>query len=169
MPRPNLRPALGLVALLLVASALVACSSGGDAASDATSTTPSTEPGADIRPQTLVYGSGRVGRPAGGMVPLHVDVYTPPNPPADPLPVVVLIHGGGFTTQSRTDPGIVRIARALAADGVVAASIDYRLLPRGPEPSERVAPLVAALPKGSVFTGMAAAVDDTLTALDYLR
>jgi hypothetical protein len=63
----------------------------------------------------------------------------------------------------------VRIARALAGRGVVAASIDYRLLGERPVPSRRVAPLVAALAKAPISTTMATAVDDTLTAARYLR
>ena len=81
---------------------------------------------------------------------------------------MVAIHGGGFATQSRTDEGIVTIARALAERGIVVASIDYRLKPQGPVPSERVEPLLAALPDLPIGLAMAAAIDDTLTAVDYL-
>jgi acetyl esterase/lipase len=59
---------------------------------------------------------------------------------------VVLIHGGGFTQQTRKDPGIARTARGLAEEGVAVAAIDYRLLGSAPKPSRRVAPLVAKLP-----------------------
>jgi acetyl esterase/lipase len=169
MPRPNHRLVSGLAVLVLLALSLVACSSDETTSGGAATSAPSTIAGASVLPQTLVYGSAAVRSPASASVPLHVDVYVPPDPPAGPLPVVVLIHGGGFTSRSRTDAGIVRIARALAVQGVVAASIDYRLLGREPDPSERVAPLVAALPKAPLFTGMASAVDDTLTAIDYLR
>jgi acetyl esterase/lipase len=71
---------------------------------------------------------------------------------------VVLIHGGGFRGGSRSHPGIVTVARALAERGFVAASIDYRLMGDDPVPSRRVAPLAADMP-----------VDDTLAAMRYLR
>lgn len=113
------------------------------------------------------YGSAEVAVPAAGPAPLLMDVYRPADGEG-PFPVVVLVHGGGFVSQSRTDAGIVRIARGLAAEGIVAASIDYRLLGQEPVPSGRVAPLVEALPDGRIWTAMATAVDDTLTALDHL-
>jgi acetyl esterase/lipase len=106
--------------------------------------------------------------PKATSVPLLLDAYEPASQPAVLRPVVVLVHGGGFTMQSRTDDGIVRIARALAARGVVALSIDYRLLQQSPVPSERVARVAAALPKAPVFGAMTAAVDDTLSALHYV-
>jgi acetyl esterase/lipase len=109
----------------------------------------------------IVYGMGEVG-PARGRTALLLDLYAPTGRSPTSRPVVVLIHGGGFTKQSRKDEGIVRIARGLAAEGVDAAAIDYRLIPQSPVPSPRVAPL--GLP-----AGMAAAVDDTLTAIAYLR
>lgn len=63
----------------------------------------------------------------------------------------------------------MRIARALAARGIVAASIDYRLLGQAPRPSRRVGPLLPALLAALLSAAIAAAVDDTLTATDYLR
>jgi hypothetical protein len=42
-------------------------------------------------------------------VPLLIDLYEPSGGPHGPRPVVIVIHGGGFTSQSRLDPGIVRI------------------------------------------------------------
>jgi acetyl esterase/lipase len=113
-----------------------------------------------------VYGVAKV---AGGKADLLLDLYRPARKAKRRRPVVIAIHGGGFAAQSRTDPGIVRTARALAARGVVVASIDYRLMPQRPVPSRRVAPLVDALPKVPLFNAMATAVDDTLTAIDYLR
>lgn len=115
--------------------------------------------------EDVEYGTGEV---ADGSVPLLMDVYEPALGADAPRPVVVVIHGGGFRQQSKADPGIVQIAEALAARGVVAVSIDYRLIPQQPVPSARVAPLADALGDGELFTGMAAAVDDTLTATAFL-
>jgi acetyl esterase/lipase len=117
----------------------------------------------------VVYGHALVGRPHLELAPLRLDLYRPSGAFPGPRPVVVAIHGGGFVAQSRTDPGIVRIARALAARGVVVASIDYRLLGQAPVPSPRVARLVGALARQPITAAMACAVDDTLTALAYLR
>jgi acetyl esterase/lipase len=164
--RKRLGPRIAAVAALAaVASVAVGCGSG---ASRAASGVGGGGGGTGIGgvgmriTRGVVYGTGAVGAPARGRVPLLLDVYTPGGRSAAARPAVVLIHGGGWTAQSRLDDGIVRVARGLAAEGVVAASIDYRLIPQAPVPSPRVAPL--GLP-----AGQAAAVDDTLTAIAYLR
>ena len=114
----------------------------------------------------VVYGHAQV---AAGSAPLVLDLYRPARRATTPRPVVVVIHGGGFARQGRSDPAIVRIARALAARGIVAASIDYRLLGADPRPSRRVAPLLGGLPQAPLGRAIAAAVDDTLTSIGYLR
>ena len=115
------------------------------------------------------YGTGQVGAPEAAQAPLLLDLYGPAKRASGRRPVVILIHGGGFRQQTRKDPGIVRIARGLAGRGIVAASIDYRLLPQNPAPSSRVAHLTAAMPDQPLFRAVSAAVDDTLTAIDYLK
>jgi acetyl esterase/lipase len=116
----------------------------------------------------IEYGRGEVLAPAEGDVPLLLDLYRPAGEPVGGYPVVVLIHGGGFAAQSRTDAGVVEIARGLAERGIAAASIDYRLIGQRPVPSARVSALAQALPPSELSTGMAVAVDDTLTAVGYL-
>jgi acetyl esterase/lipase len=113
----------------------------------------------------VAYGRGEV---ADGEVPLLLDLYRPDGEVSGGRPVVVIVHGGGFASQSRTDAGVVEIARGLAGRGIVVASIDYRLLPQVPVPSDRVEPLLAALPQLPIGDAMAAAIDDTLTAVDWL-
>jgi acetyl esterase/lipase len=81
----------------------------------------------------------------------------------------VLIHGGGFRVGSRRAPAIVRVAEGLAARGIAVANIDYRLMPQRPVPSQRVAGFTRALPDAPLAKAASAAVDDTLTAIDYLR
>jgi acetyl esterase/lipase len=115
---------------------------------------------------SVQYGTGQT---AAGPVPLRLDVYRPHGQAKRPRPVVVVIHGGGFRTQSRTAGGIVRIARGLADAGIVAVSIDYRLQPQSPVPSSRMRPLLDALPAMPIRPAVVAAADDTLTALRYLR
>ena len=117
----------------------------------------------------IVYGEGRVNQPERGRVRLLLDLYRPATRSSRPRPAVVLIHGGGFSGGSRSQPDLVRIARGLARSGVVVASMDYRLTPQDPVASRRVARVAAAAPDRPVFDGMVAAVDDTLTALDWLR
>ena len=63
---------------------------------------------------------------AGGRE-LLLDVYSLPQRER-PRPAVLLIHGGGFVSGSRTDADIVAAARHLAQAGYVAFAIDYRLV-----------------------------------------
>lgn len=116
----------------------------------------------------IAYGSGQVGDPIAGPAPLLMDLYQPPRKLRGRRPVVVLIHGGGFAHHTREDLPIIAVAQGLAARGIVVASIDYRLLDQDPIPSARVAPLLAALPPAPLSAAIAAAVDDTLTAIGYL-
>ena len=161
-----------LAIVMAALTAVVGCSSdakpttSGSSASTAASEAPSTEV---VVREGVVYGTGEVGAPAPGTADLVLDLYQPPGPSGDARPVVVLVHGGGFTSQSRADEGIVMIARGLAAEGVVVASIDYRLLGQQPVISERAHPLEAGLSGYPEALGMVTAVDDTLTAIDYLR
>jgi len=100
---------------------------------------------------------------------LMLDLYTPESGAGSRCPVVVLIHGGGFRGQSRKDGEIERIAVELAAHGIVAASIDHRLLHEDPQPSPHLAHLVHALPGVSIPATVVAAMEDTLAAIDYIR
>jgi acetyl esterase/lipase len=157
---------LGAVALacgLVVATG--ACSGdGGDAGSG---TVPRARAGVEER-TGIVYGHGTVGAPDAGPTDLLLDLYEPKGDEARRRPVVVLVHGGGFMLQSRADAGLVHLARALARRGIVAVSIDYRLQPTEPVPSARVAALSGAVPATRVAPATLAAIDDTLTAIEYL-
>src|SRR4051794_21768530 len=128
-------------------------------------TAASARPAVTVR-DGVVYGKGRV---AAGSARLRLDLYQPTKRSKRARPLVVLVHGGGFKNGSRKDPNIVRVAQGLAGEGVVAASIDYRLLGAQPVPSKRVANLLKALPNAPLSRAIAAAADNTLTALDYLR
>lgn len=61
----------------------------------------------------------------GGGRPLLLDLALPATRPAENLPAVVFIHGGGWKSADRSN-GTPLIA-LLARHGFVAASIDYRL------------------------------------------
>lgn len=125
----------------------------------------------------VVYGQGQVGSPAPGSKALLLDLYRPIGANTGGLrsPAVVIIHGGGFQGGTRTQPELVTIARAMAARGFVAVSIDYRLVPDQPVPSARVASLVGPATigtSGATFTqrvAAVAAIDDGLTAVDWLQ
>lgn len=112
------------------------------------------------------YGQASI---AAGDFDLLLDLHEPSKRSKALRPVVVLLHGGGFVGGSRSDPNIGRVAKALAARGIVVASIDYRLNGQGPVASARVAALASGLPDGGISPGIVAAVDDTLTATDYLK
>lgn len=61
-------------------------------------------------------------------VDIHADICFPQQPPADAMPVALMIHGGGHMTLSRK---AVRPAQTsfLLAHGILPVSIDYRLCP----------------------------------------
>ncbi len=114
----------------------------------------------------IEYGQARI---ASGDFDLKLDLYEPSRKSRIARPVVVLIHGGGFVGGSRSDANMARVAKGLVARGIVVASIDYRLDGQQPVVSARAAPLAAGLPDGGISEGIVAAVDDTLTATDYLK
>jgi hypothetical protein len=58
---------------------------------------------------------------------LKLDLFLPKEPMDDPVPVVVGIHGGGWRVNQKYwfEP----FAKYLAAHGIAAVTIDYRMLP----------------------------------------
>lgn len=58
-------------------------------------------------------------------VPLNLDVYYPDNSSTN-RPVIMFIHGGGFTGGTKTKPEIIEMGNYFASRGWVYASIDYR-------------------------------------------
>ncbi len=77
-------------------------------------------------------------------VPLLMDIYEPAAHTASPC--IVLIHGGGWVEGDKAQ--YISMGKGLAADGFVAVSIDYRMLPKFPYP---------------------AALDDSQLAVRFLR
>lgn len=71
-------------------------------------------------PRTLTYAS-RDG------VDLVLDLYLPARPLRRPIPVIVFLHGGGWSGGTRTTGPDFR--KYFAQDGFAMASIEYRLTP----------------------------------------
>ncbi|MEN1728056.1 MAG: hypothetical protein AAGJ52_06410, partial [Pseudomonadota bacterium] len=59
----------------------------------------------------IVYGTG-AGQGGASSEPLILDLYEPliDDPNVEALPVVILIHGGGFVGGSRSDSRLVTMA-----------------------------------------------------------
>ena len=82
-------------------------------------------PAGDFR-QPLPAGVRRVANQTYHTPPTgHVllDLYLPEKAPATPLPLVVWVHGGGWSKGSKENPPLAW----LAAEGYAVASINYRL------------------------------------------
>ena len=78
---------------------------------------------------TEIYAEGATGE---GSKVLYWDIYAAV-PPSEGQ-ALVLLHGGGCRSGSRTDPHLVELAQQLALDGITVVSPDYRLLVDNPAP-----------------------------------
>jgi len=138
--------AIGLA--MVAAAAVAACT-----ATDGTEARPSPSPTAPAAvavtpPPTLTAdtGSGAPTRPERGStlspsetvtfcepvddVELLMDIYYPPGHTAESnAPAIVYVHGGGWTTGTRTAGEGVRYFQSLLAEGFVIFAVDYRLSP----------------------------------------
>ncbi len=68
----------------------------------------------------------------------RLDVYAPPTRPAQPMPVLVFIHGGGFVRGDKSSPGSPfydNIGYYFARHGVLTVLVTYRLAPQHPWPA----------------------------------
>jgi len=111
--------------LASVVSGLAACTSGSQVtpATECLPLTPTLQHGNLIVPGVLggvAYARAGEGRPE----PLLMDLYTPPD--ADGAPMVVVVHGGSWTTGSRV-AHIGQLLELLTEAGFAWAAIDYRL------------------------------------------
>lgn len=64
-----------------------------------------------------------------GGKPLLLDLYFPEKRPMHDLPLIVFIHGGGWTYGDKTTDSATENAQDAVARGYAYASIDYRLSP----------------------------------------
>lgn len=58
---------------------------------------------------------------------LKLDIYSPSDDTLQARPLIVFMHGGGFSGGTRTDDAEVKFAEAAARKGYVAVQISYRL------------------------------------------
>ena len=62
---------------------------------------------------------------------LQLDLYTPDEDSEAGRPLLLYVHGGGFSGGQRNGPGINRFCRTLAARGYVVATMSYTLVMKG--------------------------------------
>ncbi|QYG94927.1 alpha/beta hydrolase [Iamia sp. SCSIO 61187] len=62
---------------------------------------------------------------------LKLDLYEPAGDTVTARPLIIWVHGGGFSSGSKTSGEIVEQATSFARRGYVTASISYRLSPQG--------------------------------------
>ncbi|NQX88682.1 MAG: carboxylesterase family protein [Halioglobus sp.] len=123
----------------------------------------------------IVYGQGEVGG-GGSFKALKLDLYLPDIPPPanadNKLPLMVMIHGGGFSGGSKNNGNIRNNAPKYAERGWLVASINYRLIGDNPVPSSRVQAFYDAVGGANApaqFRAAIASVDDALMAIDFLH
>jgi acetyl esterase/lipase len=76
------------------------------------------------RPKTEIY-SVKDGEE------LKLDIYSPANDTMQARPLIIFMHGGGFSGGTRTNETEVKFAEAAARKGYVAVQISYRLTRKG--------------------------------------
>ena len=62
---------------------------------------------------------------------LKLDIYQPKNDTLSSRPVIIFMHGGGFSGGTRTNEAEVKFAETAAKKGYVAVQISYRLTRKG--------------------------------------
>lgn len=73
----------------------------------------------------VVYGSAKTH--TGATESLDMDIYQPQGDTAQARPLIIWVHGGGFSAGTKDDGDVVFMCRTYARKGYVTASIDYRL------------------------------------------
>ena len=116
------------ISLLLVLSSLSAgCHVHLGAESESTTTT-RTDSGYEIGSAIMDFAYSEPAWPQT----LRADLYLPQR--SGPLPVVMVIHGGGWANRSRED--MTSISRDLAERGYAVMNLDYRFAPRYTYPAQ---------------------------------
>mmetsp|Transcript_24902 Transcript_24902/g.30606 ORF Transcript_24902/g.30606 Transcript_24902/m.30606 type:complete len:342 (+) Transcript_24902:149-1174(+) len=125
--------------------------------------------------ENIAYGKGKV---QNGDKDLYMDVYRP-DILVDGLryPLMIHIHGGSFISGSKSDSYIISLSEFWASQGFVVASINYRLVGDSPIVSDAmesvrdyvIENLSDVLQSSAQGVAATCAVEDTLTAYDYLK
>jgi dienelactone hydrolase len=106
----------------------------------------------------IVYGSAVNN--SGQTITLFMDRYEPTGDTVTERPAIVWIHGGSFSSGSRTSAELVDEATVFARKGYVNVSISYRLEPGG---------CSSGVPTVTCLIAIAEALDDAQTAIRFLR
>mgnify|MGYP001024935852 CR=1 FL=1 len=117
------------------------------------------------RTEGIQYGTGSTGNPASGSIDLYLDIYEPTgtNLP-EKRPVMVFIHGGGFSFGDKGTIAISNFCESFTKRGYVCASIQYRLVGDDPTYEAGPAPNLSVL-----YRSMNAASQDAAKAIRWLR
>lgn len=107
----------------------------------------------------IVYGNAP-DAVTGAPVDLALDLREPAGDTSPARPAIVWVHGGSFSTGSRTSPELVDQGTVFARKGYVNASISYRLTPGG---------CLAANPTESCVQAIERAQHDAQAAVRFLR
>ena len=76
------------------------------------------------KPRTEIYS-------VKGGEQLKLDIYSPSKDTMQARPLIIFMHGGGFSGGTRTNEAEVKFAKAAARKGYVAVQISYRLTRKG--------------------------------------
>jgi len=162
--RADLRRATGRTRLLLVAVAALTILA---SACQIQQIVPKGD--APLRYRDLVFGGvtvtsnvtyGSAVNQLGQTVSLKLDVYQPTGDTVTARPAIVWIHGGSFSSGTKTSAEIVDEATTFAKKGYVNVSIDYRLVSGG---------CSAGGPTPACVTAIHDAMHDAFAAVRFLR
>jgi len=116
------------LAILLITVSLSGCLRGGKGGSGDEPVVYEPGPYEVLAYEDIVYASGLAHSKSStepSAVPLMLDVYCPDTNSTD-RPVLMFIHGGGFTGGVKHKPEIIEMGKYYASRGWVYVSIDYR-------------------------------------------
>ena len=121
---------------------------------------------AQTRAQEFTYGQGRT---ASGSIPLKLDFYPAAGGcSSGPKPVVMFIHGGGFSGGDKGGRVSQRLARSFGEQGWHTISINYRLMGDQPVVGRQLRGFVPSdAPNPRQANAAVAAIEDTVAALEF--
>lgn len=172
------------VSFLALASASLAACGGEDAAPSPTMNAPSPSPSPSPTPSPTPTGAAIAltsdiqygeGATVNGAKPLFLDLHAPDEACSANRPTVLFVHGGGFTSGNKAGSNVNAIAEAMIPRGINVVSIQYRLDPDDPLPSQPFVDVVDDIvaagggdPNEPRLDAIAAAFEDTVAALGFL-